>query len=364
MNYIRTIWYYIIIILFLTNSSFGGNDNFLSLQKEEIEKLDQQIEEISKKIKEVNSQLSKLAKEIESLKKSERGLFEEYRLQELLKKSNDISQEVNKLNKELQINKAKQQLKLKKIVQEYDLLLQNTTEKLAQYDKKDPIVDDLKKEIYTYRKERKNYIKKIEEKDDICDLNISIDPLDEPKDIIEKIDLLKDSEEKLNKKIIKIDQYIKELNETKYLIKKSANFIDKTTFFYEGKNLGRYRSFNIKEEVTSEQSKESEQVNSSEPNSEIPPLVMTPTISKPSLRLEPEQHNESIESMPIDSLSKSIDNATEVISNERVSKTRIDKAIMELENYKKILEEKILQVQKQIEEFKLKADEMLVGEKK
>src|SRR3989339_1474262 len=222
------ILYLILGISFLYQISYGFEET--NIRKKEIEtyNIEQLILELEAKKKTITNTSEALVMEIKELKKNlydNTSPWEQMKLENKLKRSQKLSEEINALNRD--IEKAKDSYKnfVKEVIEIYNKEIKANTKRFKESKKTNNEIVQVLEELY---KKRAEWKMKIEDEifDSIVLIDIDISPYDGPKEINEIADILMDNYEELHKLIKLLERKKDELMEEREIRKAIGEFVE------------------------------------------------------------------------------------------------------------------------------------------
>ena len=220
----------------------------VSRRRAAVRHFDEKDAALRRRIEAMRREVARLAEQIEALKEMRRSggenrLLLDYRLENQLKASNELSEKLSRLNQAFHANERRRQREIEGLLAAYDGLIEALTARIAQTRGR-RAKSALLAELHRYRSEREGYAAQILPRSPLKVYGIRVDPLDGPEEMLEKADILKDSEEKIRKTIGLIDRRIGELEETRQLIEETVALTIESNFF-EDQIFRRSRSVNL-----------------------------------------------------------------------------------------------------------------------
>jgi len=211
-----------------------ASDAKIRTYEKRLETLEKEKTELSRDIRKLRSQLGALSKDISKLKaQKDRGFFANARLQRLLANHLEISQKLEKIESNLQINRE-QRLNLKnKLRQVYDSKISQIVQSLTREKDRGKQIH-LVHEYFRFQERAKRLKASSGADRSIGDFSIELDPLDGPREITEKINMLQDRVSRLEMAILQIDKEIARLKEKRALAVEMRQIMEERNLFEDG----------------------------------------------------------------------------------------------------------------------------------
>ncbi|RME51893.1 MAG: hypothetical protein D6795_07510, partial [Deltaproteobacteria bacterium] len=342
-----------------------------------IERLEAKGRELQTRIDAMNRQVARVAAEIDRLKALRRDAREnrlliDYRLENELKASNELSRKLSRLNRAFHENERRLREETQRLLAAYDVLIRALTEAIGR--RTSPKVQNaLLAELYRRRTERESYAARIRPTAPLKVYGITLDPLDGPEEILEKADLLQDSEEKLRGTIALIDRRIGELEETKQLLEETVTLTIESNFF-DDRVFRRSRSVTVaRQERPDTQAAPSQDASGeTEPEmnvagqqpaaggeeTEAPPTDV-PDTTPPATQPEVPDSDVQVVNVADDDLLQTLDLSVELLlkgSRGNGTPSEIERAIAKLRRHRALLLERAATFHENAEALKAKAE--------
>jgi len=194
---------------------------FAYAQQDDVQSLKQQEQDLASQVQSANAEKSTLIQQGDSLamliqdlkKKPSINIFQRQKLEDLLKSSQHLAQEIFEIDQKIVSLDQEHQLILKQLIDYYD----SEIEKIVDRQKKKPLPPDHQQTQYQHltalKTERDNYLQKIKSNLINVSMNrqIRIEATDSHQAIKQKADLLKDQEEKIRNQAKAVEQKVADL---------------------------------------------------------------------------------------------------------------------------------------------------------
>ena len=214
--------------------SITASDAKIRAFEKRLEVLENRKLELSRKLRKLKAELDDLSKGISKIKLDKnRGFIANARLQRLLAKHLEISKELEKAESELNRNRESRIKLIKQLRQVYDAKITQIVESLnIEKDKAKQV--DLVHEYFTLLEKAARFKTSSTSDSALGNFSIELDPLDGPREINEKIDLLNDRIERLELIIKQIDKEIARLKEKRALAIEMQQMMEERNLFEDG----------------------------------------------------------------------------------------------------------------------------------
>ncbi|NVM02395.1 MAG: hypothetical protein HWN67_08660 [Candidatus Helarchaeota archaeon] len=229
-----------LVFIFIIIGSFIFNEKISCSQEDKIVKNENEINTIEKTLFELqgkNRLLIKdseiLAEEINELKvkiSKDESIWDRHRLEEKLKQSQELSDEIKSLNRKIENVRNQYRNKLKEVVKLYNEKIKTEVKNMKKT--KDENALQKLKELYDKRSE---WRAKIEDEIfySVFLVDVEINPLDGPEELTEKGDILMDIAEDLRRNMEALQKIKEELQEENEIRTEIGEFIEEIYLFEE-----------------------------------------------------------------------------------------------------------------------------------
>jgi len=176
---------------------------------------------------------AELADEIERLKASDPGIFVRMRLERLLARNLEVSQQLESIARNLAQNETARQEKRQQLYNAYTAEMEKVV-KLMRHTSNKKAAADLARQFYELQRRREMWRSPTIAKTDYSMFVVEIDSLDGPDEIIAKAEILEDLVNKIRAAIKRIDGRIKRLQRELRLNTEMQDMVHEMNLFQEG----------------------------------------------------------------------------------------------------------------------------------
>lgn len=206
----------------------------IKLLEKKLDDFEKQMESHQRERRRLLSQLQTLGRDIEKLKSDKtRGFLSNVRLQKLLASHLELSNQLESLEKQIKDNQGDQEKIKTQLWDQYNNLIHKAVESMEKEKNKNRSIA-LVQEYFRLLEVSKKYQPKTAADIKFTPFIFVLDPLDGPREINEKIDLLRDRIKKLQQLINNIEQEIDRLENEKNLSQEMSQMIEEGNLFEEG----------------------------------------------------------------------------------------------------------------------------------
>ncbi len=232
-------------ILAFYEKVFSFQENKISNKENEINLIEKKLFAFQREYTPLISDSEKLAKEIEGLKISKnKTIWHRYRLEEKLKRSQELSDRIKVLNRNIEEVRNQYKKALKEIIELYNKKIKIAVNDLKKQEIKGEKALRIVKELYD---EKSAWQMKIEDEifNSVIIVEVELNPLDGPDEISEKADILMDIAEDLRKNLTILKKKKDELVEEKEIRAEMGEFVKEIYLFgekekgFEGTSLSK-----------------------------------------------------------------------------------------------------------------------------
>ena len=211
-----------------------SSDAQIGILEKRLERLDKLNEEQTRIRQRLMTQLSELGRGIEKLKANpQRGFLADVKLQRLLSEHLKLSKEVEKTEVEIQRNREGRLFIFGQLRETYDKRLAEVVHAMTHEKDRNKALA-LTHRYFQLREKLKRYQTQPKPDSDLPGFKVKLDPLDGPREINEKIDLLEDRIRKLQELVKKIEKEIQRLKNEMNLAQEMRQMIEERNLFEEG----------------------------------------------------------------------------------------------------------------------------------
>jgi len=334
-----------LLLLCLCTNSLAAEDRIAALETQ-ILNLEKQKEQLETENQKLIAESDELSQKIESLKIQARGglgIIGKYKLSRRLRKAQNLSREIQSLEKKIYQIEAELKGKREELEKEYESEIAILLEKLngGGTEEKGKILEKVKK----YQAAKEQLIKQEKRELETLDITkIKIEDYDGPQEIREKADLINDFAGKLDDRIEMLNTAIKKLGEEFKTRERLGEFAEEISFF--GERVSREEIAGIPPEETAEERAVKD---------EIP--IEIPTLATDNKTLETETLSASPAKLVVEKNGVSAD-------FEGTSLDQIEQRIKLLEKQKQELKKELTALSEKAGSFRKKADEIEKSETK
>jgi chaperonin cofactor prefoldin len=231
------------------SANLGAQD--MISQEKEWARLDSLIQDASKQRSALSRELAAYAKEIQELKsQSKRSYFQQQRLERLLKDSQDVANQIEKLDSQIHSLQRSYLRTANRLVYLYDSEISKGLKQLENQKLESARQRELLAEVERLRR-RSELVKEKAGQSKLAQHNIpalKIEPDDSPKQIEQKADLLKDQEDKLRVSAQQVEKQARDLKKEMELRTRMNDLVtDLAMFDQQEEALGNVNTFDVQQ---------------------------------------------------------------------------------------------------------------------
>ena len=222
-------------VLFVYQPLTGAEKENILKKEPEIYEIEKQILKFETQKKSITKRSESLALEIQALKKSipdDITPWERFKLEDKLKQSQELSDKIKLLNRNIEKTKDSYKTSLREIISLYNEEIKTGAKRHKENKGDDSTAVQVLEELY---KKRAEWKMKIEDEvfNSIVFVDIDISPFDGPREIDEIADILMDNYEGLQKTILLLEKKRDDLIEEKEVREAVGEFVEEIILFEE-----------------------------------------------------------------------------------------------------------------------------------
>jgi chaperonin cofactor prefoldin len=199
-----------------------------------LERLEKKFEELSRSRRRNGNQLDQLTREIQRLKSdADRGILSDMRLKKLLSQHLEMSRKLEKVEESVENNRKDQAVTRGHLVRAYEERMASLVSEMTREKDRSRALE-LTREFFEFRKKADAYRTVPDKTGEIAAFSIELDPLDGPREINEKADLMRDRIARLEGIVKQIDRQIERLKKQAELAREMRQMIEEGNLFEEG----------------------------------------------------------------------------------------------------------------------------------